>query len=76
MVDEAWGVSSQYLFGDVLVNPVTDWVDPKVGGRFFSPYFFSLMKQHMLSMDNTCPFLGPRFVKTGSFQRFHSLING
>ena len=28
-VDEAWSVSSQYLFGDVLVNPVTDWVDPQ-----------------------------------------------
>ena len=28
-VDEAWAVPSQYLFGDVLVNPVTNWVDPK-----------------------------------------------
>lgn len=28
-VDEAWTVPSQYLFGDILVNPVTDWVDPK-----------------------------------------------
>ena len=28
-VNEAWNVPSQYLFGDVLVNPVTDWVDPQ-----------------------------------------------
>jgi hypothetical protein len=28
-VGEAWTVPSQYLFGDVLVNPVTDWVNPQ-----------------------------------------------
>lgn len=27
-VDEAWSVPSQYLFGDILVNPVTNWVNP------------------------------------------------